>query len=135
MRPANKELDTLLGAMVTTLKISPEPPELLPALKLLKEAADCQDLLPLLEFLEDEMERKEQSSPCPLGQFRMELGLNSLTLEVFSRVGALDLAEKQELKQRYGREEVVEAGGRLRAREVFSLHLGGSWASSQRYSG
>ena len=88
MRPANKELDTLLGAMVTTLKISPEPPELLPALKLLKEAADCQDLLPLLEFLEDEMERKEQSSPCPLGQFRMELGLNSLTLEVFSRVGA-----------------------------------------------
>ena len=84
MRPANKELDTLLGAMVTTLKISPEPPELLPALKLLKEATDCQELLPLFDFLKDEVEREEQEAPCPLAQFRLELGLNSLKLEMFN---------------------------------------------------
>ena len=50
-------MKTLLGAIVTTLKISPEPPELLPALKLLKEATDCQELLPLFDFLKDEVER------------------------------------------------------------------------------
>ena len=84
MRPANKELEMLLGVMVTTHKISPEPPELLPALKLLKEATDCQELLPLFDFLKDEVEREEQEAPCPLAQFRLELGLNSLKLEIFN---------------------------------------------------
>ena len=32
---AGESVETLLGAIVTTLEISPEPPELLPALKLL----------------------------------------------------------------------------------------------------
>ena len=76
-----------------------------------------------MDFLKEEVEREELEAARPLAQIRLELGLNSLKLEMFSTVGAMDPAEKQELKQRFGREEVAETGAM--DRDVFSLHLGG----------
>ena len=75
------DLETFLGAMVTIFDISPEPPELLPALQRLKETSDCRELLPLFDFLKEEVEREEQESAGPLAQFRLELGLK---LEMFN---------------------------------------------------
>ena len=37
-----------------------------------------------MDFLKDEVKREEQEAPCPLAQFRLELGLNSLKLEMFN---------------------------------------------------
>jgi hypothetical protein len=34
-----------------------------------------------LDFLKDEVKREEQEAPCPLAQFRLELGLK---LEMFN---------------------------------------------------
>ena len=126
LQPSSTSAPSTEGGLLTSLVLVREGGRGT-AVSCVQEKTDqLQNLLDLLKAAEVEVEGEEHEAVDPLAQFRLELGLNNLKLEMFSRVGALDLAEKQELKQRYGREEVSETGGRVRVRDVFTLHLGGA---------
>ena len=119
-----RELEEVMSALVATMRLAPSYPGFLQALELVIKAEEMCSLLPIFNHLKREKESGGIESP--LAVHKLNLCLSCLRLQLFSQLGAIDPAEKAALKHQYAGESVVATRQRLRAREVFSKHLGGA---------
>ena len=121
-----QELEQLVAAMITSSRLAKSSPGLLEGLQLLISSQEMQELLPLLTTLEQEISRRQEQETGMLTPYRLELLLNCLKLQLYSRLGALDPAETRAMKLKYVGESLEETKGRIHVRSTFHEHLGGA---------
>merc|ERR550532_154114 len=119
-----RELEEVMSALVATMRLAPSYPGFLQALELVIKAEEMSGLLPIFNHLK--REKVSGGTESTLAVHKLNLCLSCLRLQLFSQLGAIDPAEKAALKHQYAGESVVATRQRLRAREVFSKHLGGA---------
>lgn len=123
MEEVRGEVEELAGSLETCLKLSVTTPELAARLHLLAGTEELQEVAPVLVLLAEEVAREEASVLCAE---KVAVFLECARLQLHSRFGALDPAEKQALKHRYAGEDAEGVRRRLEARATFAEHLGGA---------
>ena len=118
------EVEELLRTLETCLKLATTDPELAARLHLLAGTEELQEVAQVLKLLAEEVAREGEASILTVE--KASVFLQCARLQLHSRFGALDPAEKQALKHRYAGEAAEGVRRRLEARATFAEHLGGA---------